>query len=255
MRVIRKTCFETNSSSTHSLVITNNLYGQLIDNNKIKLTKSDKTIYDFESIQKHIKDGIITLTGDTFSREDMRFVISSWNKLNYFVTFIFDCAEDDFYSVGNGDYFKNLLFDILKKAYPDLKEVKYEYDKWNHIDHDGVSLAYTIFKSDNIKLKDFGVFSLYEFIFNTSYIFLSGEYAYEYDQEFYNEHYTDKNEIKKNQNDTIILTANTICSILDTSECTEFTNIELRDFVKNNIKLYLSHNNSEEKINELTLYQ
>ena len=102
MKVIRKNCFETNSSSTHSLVVTKDLYGQLIDNNKIKLIKSDKTIYDFESIQKHIKDGILTLIGDTFSREEMRFVVSSWDKLNYFVTFIFDCAEDEYYSFKSG---------------------------------------------------------------------------------------------------------------------------------------------------------
>lgn len=257
MRVVRKNCFETNSSSTHSLVITKNLYGTLSEpeydeynckyNNKIELKQSDKVIYEFDSIKKNIKDNVLTLKGGHYGRDEMQFAVESYDKLNYLAEFIIDLDEDGYYGI-YVNYYKELLYNIVKKAFPDLKRINFIKNNFNCIDHDGVDLAYTIFNSDNITLKDFGVFSLYEFIFNTSYIFLYGE------------HYSDEdNNIKQDKDGKIILTASMACHIFcdmkynENSIKKKFK--DLSAVFRDNIKLYIDYVSPEEKIKELTIDQ
>lgn len=202
MRCIRKKCFETNSSSTHSLIITKDLYveNSMCYNKKwgLKLVKSEAPIYDFESIRAYmrneqtIKDPLYTLNlwGGNFGREELRFVSSSYKKANYLVTYIKEYVERK----SESDYLYKLIEDSIKKGIPELnvihfntpyedKDVNdsflYEEDDGHYtdiyLDHDSSEFASLLLKANGLKLKGIGEYSVYEFIFNKSYILISGE--------------------------------------------------------------------------------
>ena len=252
MKNVRNNCFETNSSSTHSLVITNNLYasdGKYKNKWGIKLKKSDTPIYEFESLRSEIRNTqtrndphyVLFLTGGDYGREYLRGLTNSYSKANYIVTYIKLKIE----RLSERKYFEKVLTDIFKKAYPELNDVVftnanedndknpdyegfYDYEDDCNLDHEGVELARTILTSDGIKLKNFGVFSLYEFIFNTSYILISGE-----DYGAFNEDY----EVK---------------GLLKIDDDTYFTNASELSIIKdNNIKLNLDYVDPQETINKL----
>ena len=269
MKHIRHKCFETNSSSTHSLVVTKDFYssdGKYKNRWGIKLKKSNEPIYDYETVRGAIvnkqtrKDpyNVLYVTGGEFGRESMHCVITSFDKINYLVSYIKEYCE----TMTERTYYENMLKDIIKKAIPEIDDIKFntpkedndinpDYEGYNdyedfHIDHDGVQLARTILTSDGVKLKDFGVFSLYDFIFNRSYILLSGEDCRDWkntgtgtekiDDETY---FTDAFGLKDD------------CTLIENPNYYKEHNKEYTSDFKDHIKLELSCFDSEEKINNL----
>ena len=252
MKCIRNKCFETNSSSTHSLVITNNLYasdGKYKNSWGIKLKKSDMPIYEYESLRSCIRNTqtkldphrVLFLTGGDYGREYPRGLVNSYSKANYLVTYIKLKIE----RFSERKYFENVLTNIFKKAYPELDDTVftnanedndmnpdyegfYDYEDDCNLDHEGMDLAGTILTSDGVKLKDFGVFSLYDFIFNTSYILISGE---------------DCGELNNDPE---------VNGLIKIDENTYFTNASELSYIKdNNIKLKLSCMDPQEIIDKL----
>lgn len=270
MKCIRHKCFETNSSSTHSLVVTKDFYGSEGKYNGkwgLKLKKSDNPIYDFETLKSCIKNTqtrlnphrILYLEGGDYGREYMRCLVNSFEKANYLVTYIKTKIE----RMSERKYFENILTDIFKKGIPEIDEVIYtlpnedndmnpdyegfyDYEDDLNLDHDGVELARTILTSDGVKLKDFGVFSLYDFIFNTSYILLSGE-----DCRGWDDKETGTVKIDDNTFFTNAFGLRDDCTLKENPNYFKEHNREYNSEFVDNIKLELSCYEPQEKIDKL----
>lgn len=125
---IRRSVFETNSSSTHSIVIN---YSDTFDN----IPTSDS----------------IVGTGDRFGWED-EIYNDFYSKLNYIISFLFyECeTEENYYEIKKSDHYK-LLEEVIKIEtgidlyVPNILQVKEKtksrFDFYGHIDHQSFYVA------------------------------------------------------------------------------------------------------------------
>lgn len=149
---IRQGVFETNSSSTHSIIIN---YSDTFD--------------DIPNISA------IKATGDEFGWENESYN-DFYTKLNYIITYLFgSCeSEEDYNKIKNKKEYK-LLVEVLKTEtgidlyVPSIIEAKenaqYNFDYYGYIDHQSCDVAEEVFKSYQ---------DLSCFLFNSSSILYTG---------------------------------------------------------------------------------
>ena len=142
---IRKYVFETNSSSSHSIVI--NLGDTVLD--------------DYFDIP--LKDGIYNISSRlVFDRTPFRILATVNEKIRFAIA-----SLANYYEKGTEVFFDELT-NIFKKHYPELKEIKVAYEEYDgekyygEIDHQSYGLLQHFLNKNNISLE--------EFLFNPKYI-------------------------------------------------------------------------------------
>lgn len=133
---IRSGIFETNSSSSHAIVI-NNAGTQVKNYNKL-----------------NIVDGVYTISnGLEFGRAPFRMLTTVSTKLRFVIA-----SLASFY-INGPEAFMDELINICKKHYPDLKTIKLTandyYDGYGYIDHQSNGLLDKFLNKHNISIEDF----------------------------------------------------------------------------------------------------
>lgn len=135
---IRSNTFETNSSSSHSIVI--NHTGTQVD--------------DYNTLD--IKDGVYTISGGLeFGRAPFRLLVNVRSKLRFVLASL---AND--YCNGPAAFLTELT-EVCKKHYPKLEAIKITAKDWNNdiyygdIDHQSSGLLNTFMSKHRITYEDF----------------------------------------------------------------------------------------------------
>lgn len=131
---VRKNIFETNSSSTHSLVI----------------SKKDRG-YDYDGLI--IKDGVLHISFGEYGwgpeilrtpNEKLSYLITDRNNIDY----DWECppSEEEFEELLANDPKVQEIINVVKSCCPEIKEVKYEFgDEYNplgYVDHQSRGASY-----------------------------------------------------------------------------------------------------------------
>ena len=142
---IRSNIFETNSSSSHSIVI----------------NKTNSIIRGYDDIE--IKDGIYNISSRLiFDRWPFGILPSVDNKTRFTIA-----SLANYYEKGTEAFFDELT-NIFKKHYPELKEIKVAFEEYDgkkyygEIDHQSSGLLQSFLNKNNISFE--------EFIFNPKYV-------------------------------------------------------------------------------------
>lgn len=137
---IRKSMFETNSSSMHSIIITKN---------------NDK--YDEKELNRYVYDGKLRFWEDDieFSRDPFNFLNTWKDKVAYAIASYCQESEDE-----EAKEFISNLENIIKKhvkdfdhiELPDTEDTWYPY---GYVDHQSAGLLQKFLSKENVTLEDF----------------------------------------------------------------------------------------------------
>ena len=164
---IRKNVFETNSSSTHSLVI----------------SKKDRN-YDYDGLI--IADGILHISFGEYGwgpavlkypHEKLSYLITDRNNISY--DWQNPPSEEEFEYMLSQDGSVQEIIEVVKSCCPEVKEVKYEFcDRYNplgYVDHQSRGTSY----ESDLSLEDI-IFS------NKVIIMIDNDNSYHYEDYFDN---------------------------------------------------------------------
>lgn len=136
MKTIRQNCFETNSSSSHSVTIANG-YGEIV------IPHIAKFEHDYEP-------GVFLIKGGEFGWEN-----AEYNDIETKLEYAYTLATGNYdknHDPETNEYLK-MLFEVLKENIEGITEFR-QLEGWYYVDHQSQDLIHEIFESKET-LRDF----------------------------------------------------------------------------------------------------